>query len=782
MLDLFSEENIAATTAINNEFKESEPVKKIKNVYATKLDTIKRKDNEITDVGNVIAGAKKHNWKTMKFEISDLEGLELADIEKYLVKDRVIDLSEEKLKELGCPAKVCLIGPIINSMIPKKPNFSIHHSRVYSTKEKYYAKYIKTLKDIQSMVVNAKTDEEIKNLYNITRNIIYEKYNIVNAGQSYIANIISDISVLVRENPNSIGIDSVLLKHKDKLTPTNKLHKNLIHWLGNNANSDKLASKLREEFADEFEFGSLEMLCKANSKKYLSLAFNSSNKEYVERLMDAGYPDIPEDKEWMKKYKIQDYRVVATNETRYALVANDQFGNWKGNAYKEDGRTIISSTSLEEIQELARNEYNKEKPSMPKGAGRKSNKVEREVPKKRETFELEPTDKTYTEEHLLDKFKLWGIQFGNYQNNRQLILDNTVVALNALSDILRIKPDNISLGGNLGLAFGARGSSKALAHYESGGMVINLTKEGGAGSLAHEFGHALDHLVGKSILESLKIDSALNSNGGFLSNQTSYLLRVRKGEDHNIELESQRLMENVLKAMKYTDAGDSKTEFYNNALYYDKGTTKPYWATDVEMFARSFETFISDKLQEGGNKCHFLVSGIDNKDTTERSAYPCGVDRERINKALDKFLEHISINQDILMEPLKNVKDIRYSKYQIQEDREAFILNTSNSLVDAIKSQNQNNSEINNVLKNLSESMVKEIISKTVKELSGENINLEKGVNFEGLSNDISGDISKKLVEIQLIKSKLVEVHNLNDVDSKQVKKNNFDKSQEIDM
>lgn len=49
---------------------------------------------------------------------------------------------------------------------------------------------------------------------------------------------------------------------------------------------------------------------------------------------------------------------------------------------------------------------------------------------------------------------------------------------------------------NLAIAFGARGSGAALAHYEPERNVINLTKMKGAGCLAHEWGHALDNKIG----------------------------------------------------------------------------------------------------------------------------------------------------------------------------------------------------------------------------------------------------------------------------------------------
>jgi hypothetical protein len=69
--------------------------------------------------------------------------------------------------------------------------------------------------------------------------------------------------------------------------------------------------------------------------------------------------------------------------------------------------------------------------------------------------------------------------------------------LHDLADTLGIPAETLSLGGQLGLAFGARGKGRAAAHYEPGKLVINLTKLSGAGTLAHEWGHALDHYFGQ---------------------------------------------------------------------------------------------------------------------------------------------------------------------------------------------------------------------------------------------------------------------------------------------
>lgn len=103
---------------------------------------------------------------------------------------------------------------------------------------------------------------------------------------------------------------------------------------------------------------------------------------------------------------------------------------------------------------------------------------------------------------LIEAFGFRGGEFGNWatQKERQANLNYAYDALMDLADVLSIKPKHISLDGQLGIAFGARGSggrNAALAHYEPSKIVINLTKMKGAGSLAHEWWHALDDYLGR---------------------------------------------------------------------------------------------------------------------------------------------------------------------------------------------------------------------------------------------------------------------------------------------
>ena len=85
-----------------------------------------------------------------------------------------------------------------------------------------------------------------------------------------------------------------------------------------------------------------------------------------------------------------------------------------------------------------------------------------------------------------------GVQFGNWQNNRDVCLNAAYDAVRDLTNFLNVRQGWL-FAGLVGLAFGARGTGGAAAHYELHHRTINLTKTQGPGCLAHEIFHALDH-------------------------------------------------------------------------------------------------------------------------------------------------------------------------------------------------------------------------------------------------------------------------------------------------
>lgn len=115
---------------------------------------------------------------------------------------------------------------------------------------------------------------------------------------------------------------------------------------------------------------------------------------------------------------------------------------------------------------------------------------------------------------LLTVFGFRGIEFGNWvpQDERQAVINFAFDAMHALCETLGVERQMAGLYGELALAFGSRGrggKGAALAHYEPGRTVVNLTRIKGAGSLAHEWFHAFDNYLGEMLA---------NTSGVYLSN------------------------------------------------------------------------------------------------------------------------------------------------------------------------------------------------------------------------------------------------------------------------
>lgn len=176
--------------------------------------------------------------------------------------------------------------------------------------------------------------------------------------------------------------------------------------------------------------------------------------------------------------------------------------------------------------------------------------------------------KDVTPQDFLDEFGFRGVEFGNWvpQGERQMYLNKTYDAIKDFCAIVGISPKAFSLGGRLGLAFGARGSGRALAHYEPGKEAINLTRMSGVGSLAHEWFHALDNILAKQ--ETGNTSDMATMRNDVVREEVSAVLKE---------------MYRVMKAMDYDMRSRRAGE---------------YWGRTEEEFARLFENYIYNKLAE----------------------------------------------------------------------------------------------------------------------------------------------------------------------------------------
>ena len=247
-----------------------------------------------------------------------------------------------------------------------------------------------------------------------------------------------------------------------------------------------------------------------------------------------------------------------------------------------------------------------------------------------------------TMQQFAETFGFRGGQFGASmpQDERQSNLNETYDALMDMAGILGVPPKALSLNGELGLAFGARGKGGKgafAAHYEADTtgkvtadrVVINLTRARGAGSLAHEWFHAVDNYFGRK--------------GGRAG---AFQTEAQRGEGVRPEM---------LDAFKRIMQAINSTSLKMRGQKLDQTRSKAYWSTGLEMAARSFESYIVTKLQDQ-NAANDYLANIVSEDYWNAAAalgiekegtypYPTAAEVPAIRAAFDHFFQTVETKE-----------------------------------------------------------------------------------------------------------------------------------------
>lgn len=246
-----------------------------------------------------------------------------------------------------------------------------------------------------------------------------------------------------------------------------------------------------------------------------------------------------------------------------------------------------------------------------------------------------------------ETFGFRGVQFGNWveQGRRQKDLNDAFDALMDMAAVLGIPPKAISLDGKLGLAFGARGeggANPAAAHFEPDMMVINLTKKNGAGSLGHEWWHAVDNYFAKMT----------KGAGGAYMTTSKYVDMAASGYKYvppdGIRKEMIDAFGTVLKSINAT-----QMKLRSSAL--DKKRSKDYWTTGEELSARAFEAYLISKLQDQNASNDYLANIVDQKSWDAQAAlglenensypYPTDTELPGIRASFDQFFQTVQTKE-----------------------------------------------------------------------------------------------------------------------------------------
>lgn len=261
------------------------------------------------------------------------------------------------------------------------------------------------------------------------------------------------------------------------------------------------------------------------------------------------------------------------------------------------------------------------KPELTLGGGRPRVGVDR-----RGGVDVEP-------EEFRKAFSFRGVQFGNYvtQRERQRFLNEAYDALMDMAELLGISPRAIAIDGRLGFAIGARGGGKANAHYEPKENVINLTKSKGAGSLAHEWFHALDYYFNRGD----KKPTASTAN-----KSTEQFPASTRNEMRKAFLD---LMSAIKNSDYFKRSENLEMKLRSGKLdegYYDKPT---------ELAARAFQDYVVRKLADKGKINDFLSSFTSEEEWNgepENYPFPIGAEAEKIDEKFDALFDAMQERTD----------------------------------------------------------------------------------------------------------------------------------------
>jgi hypothetical protein len=237
-----------------------------------------------------------------------------------------------------------------------------------------------------------------------------------------------------------------------------------------------------------------------------TLRLDYRTKRAVQKLLDSGFPQI---QPWQRRLKIERDGGPGTCEEwieylmrrsatlgRELTPDNIRAGIFRVTTLGKRRTALAYASTLEEATASAEGIYNDLKSqARPKDRLPSRPHLDAII---RTGLPARRTRSAESQDFIRD-FGFRGLEFGNWaaDDERRKLLDHAYDALHDLAEILNVPPHAISLNGVLGLALGARGGGRANAHYEPARMVINLTKLRGAGFLAHEWAHALDHYFGE---------------------------------------------------------------------------------------------------------------------------------------------------------------------------------------------------------------------------------------------------------------------------------------------
>lgn len=533
---------------------------------------------EIKDFGEKIGGARKDVWALRGLILDDILKMTSGEKVKYIKRDNIWKKIDEKaLLETQPRIYVYWLKQIHSCIYPDLKHIGSNEAAI--------EKYIKGVTTFRDYILSAANAVEAAKL---NEDMLYGKIFHHVHGVYYELNdeyqgVINDRKLLKLHNKSNNFFSSLKVE----------MDKKGFGWT-------------KEEFCrNDYEIHYIDGITCEIEKDY-------ANKTYLVIRKDCS----------KYFYCLQDVNLPAVLINQYALLN-------KNSNYViafDENKDVLESMIDRLVKLRVESEAKK-----PKKSNSRKQKKGKWIPPQLTHLKREGKDHRHghnvTGDDFMKCFGIRGGEFGNWTNDhdRQVNLNMAFDAFCDMADALNISRRDIGLigleTGALAIAFGARGHSGALAHYEPEREVINLTKMKGAGSLAHEWGHALDDYIGKmsEIHRFGKLASMSLNDQKIPYCFRSVILALCRNEDHKI------------------------TKYYSDSSTFGgmfSTSGHGYWTSKEELFARAFACYVKDKLS-GRND--YLVGHADIGKAEHQGktiyVYPVGEERNQFDQKMDEMIQ-----------------------------------------------------------------------------------------------------------------------------------------------
>ena len=652
----------------------------------------------INDFGEKIGGAKKDLWKARGLQVEDLLEMNAAERLKLITKDNVWQKPDyAALVAEGLPKRVAWFIKTVRDSLPAKPVLGYGDDNAEAIDKRQQA-YIRFVGAVKEAVMGCQAESDVLQIGN--RQWLVDN-GFIEAGRGYYV------------TPTALGDSGI----------NNKFLKAFI----------VTASDLRRY---DREMQKKQFLFSTDDKTLANFEF-------------FRYANV----EWHPDYEGRtQMRIPYSGGTMY-FYPEGEFADedeWEeGSYFVMDARRRIVGRNFESLDEAKQFVLDREAGKAPVEKMSSKKGKTRFTPKQLAHIERKMAEdyrhgKDMGGEDYMKVFGFRGGEFGNWmsEQDRRVSLNMGYEALMDLAKVLQIEPADISLGGTLAIAFGARGRAGAAAHYEPDREVINLTKMNGAGSLAHEWAHALDDILGKQLglkgfmsenlgwktkniipecfqklIEALqhKMVSPKEAEEAREKDILDYIQKLKRYIDYNFFPVKSMTDEQIAKkdaaveayivnaahidkaaSLEFVMTGNGnkdiealselrkeitgrgipkderiklghwqnslnskikmlreparvETDFYVGSKAFDEvhsKTNNGYWQSKVEMFARAFACYVTDKLEGrsdylSGHSENAVSLAVKNGEAVVIKAIPVGDEREAINACFDVMIQEM---------------------------------------------------------------------------------------------------------------------------------------------